>query len=197
TTLGTTAHVFLDTALKANGIDPKEVTLVNQRMPDAVTAFISKAVEAVALWVPFNEAVKKKVPDAVKLVDASAYYPQAAIVDGWAARNDYFDSNKDVLKNIIKGWAEANDYLVANPDEALAILQKERYPNVSLPDLKDQYGAEKVFTSAEWRKKYKDGTVTGWLQQVTDFFTAFAKIPNPVPASKYFDTSLYLDTIKG
>jgi NitT/TauT family transport system substrate-binding protein len=39
--------------------------------------------------------------------------------------------------------------------------------------------------------------VTGWLQQVTDFFTNFAKIPNPVPASKYFDTSLYLDTIKG
>jgi NitT/TauT family transport system substrate-binding protein len=197
TTLGTTAHVFLDTALKANGIDPKEVTLVNQRMPDAVTAFISKAVEAVALWVPFNEAVKKKSPGAVKLIDASAYYPQAAIVDGWAARNDYFDSNKEVLVNIIKAWAEANDYLVANADEALAILQKERYPNVSLPDLKDQFGAEKVFTSAEWRKKYEDGTVTGWLQQVTDFFTNFAKIPNPVPASKYFDTSLYLDTIKG
>jgi len=172
------------------------VTLVNQRMPDAVTAFISKAVEAVALWVPFNEAVKKKSPDAVKLIDASAYYPQAAIVDGWAARNDYFDSNKEVLVNIIKAWAEANDYLVANADEALAILQKERYPNVSLPDLKDQFGAEKVFTSAEWRKKYEDGTVTGWLQQVTDFFVRFGNIQNPVPASKYFDPSLYIDTVK-
>jgi NitT/TauT family transport system substrate-binding protein len=27
TTLGTTAHVFLDTALRANGVDPKSVTM--------------------------------------------------------------------------------------------------------------------------------------------------------------------------
>ncbi|HVA41831.1 MAG TPA: ABC transporter substrate-binding protein, partial [Candidatus Binataceae bacterium] len=78
TTTGTTAHVFLDTALRANGIDPKEVQIVNQRMPDAVTAFISGAVPAVALWVPFNIPVREKVPGAKKLVDASAYYPKAA-----------------------------------------------------------------------------------------------------------------------
>src|SRR6476661_6231429 len=80
TTTGTTAHVFLDNALRANGVDPKEVQLVNQRMPDAVTAFISKAVPAVALWVPFNLSVRSRVPTAKMLVDASAYYPKAAIV---------------------------------------------------------------------------------------------------------------------
>ena len=37
TTAGTTAHVFLDTALRANGVDPKEVEILNQRMPEAVT----------------------------------------------------------------------------------------------------------------------------------------------------------------
>src|SRR5687768_11931918 len=37
TTTGTTAHVFLDTALRANGVDPKTVELLNQRMPEAVT----------------------------------------------------------------------------------------------------------------------------------------------------------------
>jgi NitT/TauT family transport system substrate-binding protein len=195
TTLGTTAHVFLDTALRANGIDPKDVALVNQNMPDAVTAFISGAVAAVALWVPFNEAVKAKSPDAKMLVDASAYYPQAAIVDGWVARNDYFDKNQDVLTRIIKAWAEANDYLIAHNGAALATLQKTRYQNVPLPDLTDQFHAEKVFTAAEWRKKYADGTVTTWLQHVTDFFTKFASIQNPVPASKYFDPSLYLKAI--
>src|SRR6185295_8745955 len=64
TTLGTTAHVFLDKALRSNGVDPGAVTMVNQRMPDAVTAFISRAVPAVALWVPFNVAVQEKSPDA-------------------------------------------------------------------------------------------------------------------------------------
>jgi NitT/TauT family transport system substrate-binding protein len=196
TTLGTTAHVFLDTALRANGVDPKTVTIVNQRMPDAVTAFISGAVPAVALWVPFNVAVKEKSPSAKMLVDASAFYPKAAIVDGWVASNSFHQSHKDVLTRIILAWAKANDYLIHNTADALAILQKTRYPNVTLPELTDQFKAEKVFTSREWRQKYADGTVTKWLQQVTDFFTDFAKIENPVPASKYFDASLYLNAIK-
>jgi NitT/TauT family transport system substrate-binding protein len=196
TTTGTTAHVFLDRALRANGLKPDDVQIVNQRMQDAVTAFISGAVPAVALWVPFNVAVKKRVPTAKMLVDASAYYPKAAIVDGWAARNDYFDSHKDVLKKIIGVWAEANDYLIKDTDKALEILQKHYYKNVSLPELKDQFKAEKVFTSKEWVKLYSDGTVTGWLQKVSDFFVNFAHIPNAVPASKYFDPSLYLDVVK-
>ena len=36
-------------------------------MPAAVTAVISGAVPAVALWVPFNVTVRDKVPGAVKL----------------------------------------------------------------------------------------------------------------------------------
>ncbi|HLZ03758.1 MAG TPA: ABC transporter substrate-binding protein [Bradyrhizobium sp.] len=196
TTIGTTAHVFLDTALRKNGIDPKTVTLINQRMPDAVTGFISKAVPAVALWVPFNVSVEQKSPDAKMLIDASAFYPEAAIVDGWVAANGFHEKNKDVLTRIIQAWATANDYLVQNPDKAIATLQEQHYQNVALPELMGQFKAEKVFTSREWRQKYADGTVTKWLQQVTDFFTGFAKIQDPVPASKYFDTSLYMSAIK-
>ena len=197
TTTGTTAHVFLDTALRANSVDPKEVEIVNQRMAEAVTSFISGAVPAVALWVPFNVTVREKVPGAKKLVDASAFYPQAAIVGGWATRADYYEKNRDVLKRIIQGWISANDYFVANPDAALDTLQKNYYKQVPLADLKEQYAAQKMFTSAEWRKLYADGTVTQWLQQVTDFFVRFANINSPVPASQYFDPKLYLETVKG
>lgn len=197
TTAGTTAHVFLDTALRAHGIDPKkDIQIVNQRMPDAVTAFISKAVPAVALWVPFNIPVKNKSPGAKMLGDASAYYPKAAIVDGWAARNDFYDKRKDVLERIIRAWVGANDYFVGNADKALAELQSKRYPNVPLPDLKEQFHAQKMFTSKEWAKRYADGTVTKWLQQVTDFFVDFAHISNSVPASKYFDPNIYLKVVK-
>ena len=58
TTTGTTAHVFLDNALRANNIGAGDVEIVNQRMSEAVTSFISGAVPAVALWVPFNITVK-------------------------------------------------------------------------------------------------------------------------------------------
>lgn len=197
TTTGTTAHVFLDNALRASGVDPsKDVEIVNQRMSDAVTSFISGAVPAVALWVPFNIIVRNKVPGAKMLVDASKYYPDAAIVGGWATRADYYEKNYDVLPRIIRAWVDANDYIIKNPDAALETLQKDFYKQVPLADLKEQYKAQKMFLSGEWRKMYADGTVTKWLQRVTDFYVGFGGIQNATPASKYFDTKPYLDTVK-
>jgi len=197
TTAGTTAHVFLNQVLKQAKLEEgKDVQLVNLRMTEAVTSFISGAVPAVALWVPFDVTVRQKTEGARMLVDASAFYPEAAIVGGWAANNAYYEKNLPVLQSLIKGWVKANDYLLSNTDEAIAVLQKKHYPEVPLEDLKTQFKASKYFTSSEWRTKYEDGTVTKWLQQVTDFFVKTANISNPVPASKYFDPKLYLDIVK-
>jgi NitT/TauT family transport system substrate-binding protein len=197
TTAGTTAHVFLDKALRAANLDPaKDVQIVNQRMAEAVTSFVSGAVPAVALWVPFDVTVRQKVQGARKLVDASAFYPQAAIIGGWATRADYYEKNRNVIQQLIGGWAEANDHLLSKTDEALESLQKSQYQQVPLPDLKEQFKASKYFKAAEWRTMYQDGTVTKWLQQVTDFFAQTGNIPNPVPASTYFDPKPYLDVVK-
>lgn len=197
TTRGTTANVFLYTALKQAGLDPnKDVEIVNQNMAAAVTSFIAGAVPAVALWVPFNLAVEKRVPNAKMLVDASKYYPAAAIVDGWAARNDFFDKNQDVVKKIIKGWLPANEFLVHHSDEALKILQRKHYSDIKLEQLHSMFKAEKVFDAAKWVSLYKDGTVTKWLNQVTDVFVKIGAIEHPVPAEKYFDPNLFLALAK-
>jgi NitT/TauT family transport system substrate-binding protein len=195
TTIGTTAHVFLDTALRANHINPSDVELLNQAMPAAVTSFISGAVPAVALWVPFNVTVRNKVPGAKKLADASAYYPKAAIVGGWAARNDYFDNSKETLAKLIRGWADANDYIIANSTAAMEALHKNHYSQTPMSDIDEAFKAQKMFTSRDWKRLYADGTVTKWLEQVTDFFMANANVKNFTPASKYFDPSLYLSTL--
>jgi NitT/TauT family transport system substrate-binding protein len=193
TTTGTTAHVFLDRALRAANLDPaKDVTIVNQRMAEAVTAFVSGAVPAVALWVPFDVTVKKQVPAARKIVDASAFFPQAAIMGGWAARNDYYASNKPALAQIVAGWIEANDAMVANMDAAAEKLQAAQYKDVPLADFKETIKFSRYYTSAEWRTRYQDGTVTKWLQQVSDFFAAAGNIASPVPAATYFDPQVFL-----
>jgi len=196
TTIGTTAHVFLDTALRANGLDPaKDVELVNQGMAVAVTSFISGAVPAVALWVPFNVLVREKVPSAKMLVDASVYFPKSAIVGGWAVRSDYYEKNRPICASVVRGWALANDDLIRNSAELLPIIQKNNYAQVPLTDLQEQFKASRYHTSAEWRKLYLDGTALGWLQQVTDFYARIGGIQNPVPAKQYFDTSLYLNNV--
>jgi NitT/TauT family transport system substrate-binding protein len=196
TTTGTTAHVFLAKALEANNLKAGEdVEIVNQRMSEAVTSFISGAVPAVALWVPFNIAVRNQLPNAKMLVDASEYYPDAAIVSGWATGNDFLESKVEVVKKVIRAWVPANDFLVEKPDEAAQILQEKYYQQVPLPDLKEQIGAQRVFPSKQWAKMFKDGTVTAWLQQVTDFYVSVGGIENPVPAKEYFVPDLYLEVV--
>ncbi len=196
TTRGTTAHVFLDHALRAHGLVPdKDVEIINQGMSEAVTSFISGAVPAVALWVPFNMAVRKQLPDAKMLEDASAYYPEAAIVDGWAVEEAYLNANKDTIKRVIEAWIPANDFLVSKPDEALEIIQSNYYKDVPLADLQEQFKAEKVFPSKKWAELFKDGTVTGWLQRVTDFYVSVGGINNPVPAKDYFVPDIYLSVV--
>jgi NitT/TauT family transport system substrate-binding protein len=195
TATGTTAHVFLDKALRANKVDPKDVEVVNQTMPAAVASFISGAVPAVALWVPFNVTVRDKVSDAIKLADASAYYPQAAVISGWAAANDYYEPNKEMLAKLIEAWAEANDTIVENSKDAIEALQKNHYSQTPLADINEQFMAQKMFPSRDWKRLYSDGTVVNWLQQSTDFFMTDAGIKNFTPASQYFDPTLYLKTI--
>jgi NitT/TauT family transport system substrate-binding protein len=196
TTTGTTAHVFLDRALRSNNVDPKDVRIVNQRMTEAVSSFISGAVPAVALWVPFDSVIKKQLPNARRLVDASAFFPQAAIMGGWAARNDYYDKNRPLVQKVIAGWADANALITSKPDEAAEMLQKAQYQDVPLADFKEQFKASKYYTNAEWRQRYQDGTVTKWLQQVTDFFVSNANIQGALKAQEYFDPKPFLDTVK-
>jgi NitT/TauT family transport system substrate-binding protein len=160
------------------------------------TSFISGAVPAVALWSPFDSTVRQKLPGARKVVDASAYFPQAAIVGGWAARNDYYEKNKPVLAKLIAGWLPANEQIIANPDAAAEMLQKSQYKEVPLADFKEQFKASKYYSAPEWRAKYADGTVTGWLQQVTDFFVQNANIANALKAQQYFDPSLFTSLVK-
>jgi NitT/TauT family transport system substrate-binding protein len=195
TTAKTTAHIFLDRALRANNLALADIELRNSSMSAAVASFISGEVPAVALWVPFNIAVREKLPGAVKLVDASAFYPQSAVVGGWVARPDYHASNKDVLARIVKGWAEANDYIVRNPAAAAEALQKHHYSHATLADITEAFKAQKMFSSREWKRLYSDGTVAKWLQQVSDFFMTDAGVANATRATDYFDTSIYLSTI--
>lgn len=197
TTTGTTAHVFLDRALRSANLDPaKDVQIINQRMTEAVTAFVSGAVPAVALWVPFDSVVRQRVPGARKLIDASAFFPEAAIMGGWAARNDYFDKNRDVLVKVIAGWAEANAQITGQPEASAEMLQQTQYKEVPLADFKEQFKASKYYSNAEWITRYRDGSVTKWLQQVTDFFVANARIQNAMAAHQYFDAKLFLETVK-
>ena len=115
---------------------------------------------------------------------------------GWAARNDYYEKNRPVIQKLVAAWADANETITGKPDMAAELLQKNHYKEVALPDFKEQFKASKYYTNAEWRTHYQDGTVTKWLQQVTDFFVANANIQGALKAEQYFDPRIFLETVK-
>ena len=78
-----------------------------------------------------------------------------------------------------RGWAEVNDYDARQLRRGAETLQKTQYKEVPLADFKESFKVSKYYTSAEWKKLYADGTVTKWLQQVTDFFVVAGNIAKP------------------
>ena len=106
------------------------------------------------------------------------------------------DSHQDVLRRVIAGWIQANQFLVTRTPEALQILHDNYYKDVPLSALHEMYKDEKAFTAAGWVPLYENGTVTKWLNQVTEFFARTGGIANPVMAETYFDPNLFLEVAK-
>jgi NitT/TauT family transport system substrate-binding protein len=196
TTRGTTAHDLLHQGLKSVGLDSnKDVEIVNQRMPDAVTSFVSEAVPAVATWVPYNVGIKRRLPAARLLFDGSSF-PSAAIVAGWAARNDFYDKQKDMLRSICRAWIPANEFLMKDPEAAMAYLHKTPYADLSKEDMDEMYRAIRFFPTADWVRHYESGELARWLNQVTSFNVEVGAIENPIMADRYFDPSIFQNVAK-
>ena len=198
TTTGTTAHVFLDQALRSAKLDPaKDVQIVNQRMAEAVTSFVSGAVPAVALWVPFDQTVKAE--GAERAQDRR----RLGVLPAGGDRRRLGRAQR-LLRRQQAGARDSSSppgprsTTRCSPTSTAAAetLQKTQYKDIPLADFKEAMKFSKYYTSAEWRTRYADGTVTKWLQQVTDFFAVAGNIASPVPASTYFDPQLYLQTVK-
>lgn len=193
TTRGTTAHVFLVTALQAEGFDADAAEVVNMDMAAAVSAFIGGAVPAVATWWPFNAQILTQVPEARLVTTAGDYYPDAAIMGGWVANTAYYDANRDVLVQIAKAWIEANDLLENDTEASLVQLQQEQYPNLAVEDLLSGFDLLQTFDNDTWFELYQDGSVEQWIGQVQQVFVDIGALDTFVEPSTFFDASIFLE----
>jgi len=193
TTKGTTAHVFLHTALKANGIDStKDVRIVNSDMAKAVDDFIAGKNPFVCTWSPFHVYIWDKVPDAVMLSSAKDNYPDAAIIGGWVAGSKYYKNHKETLKKLIRVWTKANDYLVTQSTDAIKLIHDKSYADVPFEDIQASWDASVYLTSKKWVSLYANGKAANWLGQVQKVFVEIGELKEVVDPETFFDSSLFL-----
>ena len=197
TTEGTTADVFLDAAMKKAGVSRSSVKVVNAAMPDAVQAFVSGSVDAIALWVPFDLRLKEAVPDAVE-IDNAGNYPAAAVADGWIANNHWYDQHRDVAQKLIQSWLTINDAYRAKPGPALATVQKAAYDGqATLDDLKHQVKYQQDYTNDQWLQKYQNGDLLNIVGSAEKAYVDLGGVPKYVDPKQFFDTSLFIQAAKG
>jgi NitT/TauT family transport system substrate-binding protein len=193
TTEGTTAHVYLHNALKANGVDPDSVEIVNTEMPEAVSGFVSGAAPAVVLWVPFDKTVEQEMPDARMVDSAKTYYPQSAILGGWAANNDFYESDRATLDKLASAWMEINDTLVNDPKAIERVHQKAYAKDQKLADTKRQFSFEKVFSNDRWAQMYRGGEVERWIGQTERTFVEVGGLDEYVDPAQFLDSQISMN----
>lgn len=196
TTEGTTADIFLHRALQKAQLTRKDVTVVNAKMPDAVQAFVSGKVAAVALWVPFDLRVKEAAIGATEIDDAGNY-PDAGVGDGWIANNDWYDGNKKTVRKIIGAWLEVNKSFRDDPEGSLKKVYDVAYKDTAkLSDLQYQVKFQKDYTNDEWLKAYQDKDVLTWVGDAEKAYVELGGVPKFVEPQEFFDTSLFIDQAK-
>jgi NitT/TauT family transport system substrate-binding protein len=196
TTTGTTADIYLHRALQKAGLTRKDVTVVNAKMPDAVQAFISGKVPAVALWVPFDLRVNEADKGA-KEIDNAGNYPDAGVGDGWIANNDWYDANKATIRKIIGAWLKVNEAYRDDPEGSLKKVHETAYKDAAkLSDLQHQVQFQKDYTNDEWLKAYENGDVLKWVGDAERAYVELGGLPKYVDPKEFFDTSLFIEAAK-
>ena len=192
TVQGTTAHVLLQIAAIDAGIDPASIEIVNSDMATAVNAFLSGAVPALSTWAPNDIQVQEQMPDAVVVAAAGDYFPDAAILGGWVASNDFINET-DLLHQVTLGWLDANHLLMTDTENALDQVWEMAYQdNLTREQLTDQFEQLRSYTNSEWAELYEDGSVANWLGQVEQVFVDLGGIDEFVEPEEFFDASLFL-----
>ncbi|MFI5715918.1 ABC transporter substrate-binding protein [Nocardia sp. NPDC051750] len=195
TASGTTAHVFLHNALRAEGVDPSSLKIINADLPSAVSAFVSGQVPAVALWVPFDETVEKQMPDARMVASAKDYYPQSSIVGGWVANNNFHEANPELLSKITGAWLEANDLLINDRQRALTIVHDAAYADSqSLDDTLRRFEFARLYTNDEWAQMYASGDLERQIGNIERIFVEIGGIDRYVDPADFVDTSIYTNS---
>ncbi|MER7417607.1 ABC transporter substrate-binding protein [Micromonospora peucetia] len=196
TTTGTAAHLLLHVALAENGMTTKDIELVNLDMPAVANTFVTGGVPAAALWAPFDNQIKERLPAAKMIGTAEQFQPKSAITGGWVANNGFHADNRDALVKLTKAWLKANNDIVTDQAGALAAGCPGLSEFMTAEVCSQIYQQANSYPNAEWAGYYADGTVATWVGRMEQVFVAIGALPSYVEPSTFVDTTIFTDANK-
>jgi NitT/TauT family transport system substrate-binding protein len=117
------SHFILATALARNGLDIKDVKIVNLSAGDAAAAFLAGRVQATVVWNPWVSKIESSGKGRALFTsrDMPGLVPDLLVAHG-KALND--KSKRAELVGMVQAWFDTEAFIRAHPDEATRIMSK-------------------------------------------------------------------------
>ncbi len=120
-TLGTTSEYLLDIFLIANGIEKRNVRIVDLQPDQLLSALRSGRIAAAATWNPTLERLKDSLADKCRIFDSSDIYTGHYCMVG---KQDFVSKHPAVMRAFLRALISAENFMTGNPVQARAIIRK-------------------------------------------------------------------------
>lgn len=168
---GSNVHFLLVRALEAAGLGYGDVTPVFLTPADARAAFASGAVDAWAIWDPFQASAEQTL-GARELVNAEGLAPNYQFYLG---DRKFVEENPEPVEAIILAISEIGEWIKANPEAAAAELA----PSTGIPT----DALELAISRQSFGVQPLTAQVVEDQQAVADAFDSLGLLPKPVVIS--------------
>ncbi|WP_178075910.1 aliphatic sulfonate ABC transporter substrate-binding protein [Paenibacillus oralis] len=193
---GTSGEMILNLGLKKASLKPEDVNIMNMDVAGAVSAFVSKKVDAVAIWSPYTAEIEKQVgKENIKVLgNNEAFFPDYVFPQSWVVRPAFLEEHPDLVEKFLSAFSKANDYRIANMEETVKLTGE--FTQVPEDSLSMQIDTTEWLTTEEMAKNFEDNTVYTWFENLEKLFVDNGKMTEVVPADQFVSKDTFLNAVK-
>ena len=119
TTIGTTAHFFMDEVFVFGDMDYTDIELINRRPKEMTEAIVEGEVDAIFTWEPNITNAKKALGEnGVVLSNDVGYRATFNLV----AMKSFINAAPEVISGVLRGLIKAEDFMLENREESIDIV---------------------------------------------------------------------------
>lgn len=190
TPFASTAHYSLLNALKLEGIDESEVTLLDLQPADIYAAWERGDIDAAYVWYP----VLSQLLENGKVITHSGELAEKGVItaDLNVVRTEFAQQNPEIVINYVKAQIKANDVLLNDPqkaaEEIAAILE------ISKEDAAEQI-TQFEYLTAEEQIDYLENKMADTLKKTADYLVEQDSIKS-APELEFFEGKVTTEFIE-
>jgi ABC-type nitrate/sulfonate/bicarbonate transport system substrate-binding protein len=118
-TLGTTGQFFAEVFLRVNGIDTKQIKIIDMKPDEMAAALAAGKVDAVSTWNPTLTQLKKKLgTEGILFFGESLYTEHFCVVAG----QEYVKKNPEATKKVLRALLKAEIFVQEHPEESRRLV---------------------------------------------------------------------------